>query len=133
MVLSTETARISMKVHAYFREKMLNGINKDSKYAKFIPNWAIKRGVTEEDLDLPNITIEDFGTELKRYFYFFFCPSLVYRDEYIRRKEIRWNVLFKNLATFWFVIFYVWCVFKGLCLPLFRNTNASTLNARHYF
>jgi hypothetical protein len=31
MVLSAETARISMKVHAYFREKMLNGVNKDSK------------------------------------------------------------------------------------------------------
>lgn len=58
MVISAETARISMKVHAYFREKMLNGVNKDSHWAKFIPDWAAKVGVTEKDLDLPNITIE---------------------------------------------------------------------------
>jgi hypothetical protein len=37
---------------------MLNGINKDSHWAKFIPEWAVKSGVTEQDLDLPTITIE---------------------------------------------------------------------------
>ena len=47
MIITSETARISMKVHSYFREKMLNGINKDSHWAKFIPEWAVKSGVTE--------------------------------------------------------------------------------------
>lgn len=37
MILTAEMARMSMKMHAYFREKMVNGINKDGEIAKFIP------------------------------------------------------------------------------------------------
>lgn len=37
MILTAEMARMSMKMHAYFREKMVNGINRDGEIAKFIP------------------------------------------------------------------------------------------------
>ena len=65
--------------------------------------------------------------------YFFFAPTIIYRDQYVRRSEIRWNIVFKNLSTFVFLIFYVWCVFKGLCMPLFRNTNGTPNSVRHFF
>jgi hypothetical protein len=44
MIVTAEMARMSMKVHAYFREKLINGINKDGEIAKFIPQWAKKMG-----------------------------------------------------------------------------------------
>lgn len=50
-------SRCAMKVHAYFREKIVNGINRNSEYTRFIPEWAKKQGVKEEDLDLPCISV----------------------------------------------------------------------------
>jgi len=44
MILTAEMARMSMKMHAYFREKMVNGINREGEIAKFIPQWAKKLG-----------------------------------------------------------------------------------------
>jgi hypothetical protein len=45
MIVSCEMARLSMKIHAYFREKMLNAYYKDSEIALFIPEWAKKGGM----------------------------------------------------------------------------------------
>lgn len=51
MVVSCEMARAGMKVHAYYREKIINGLNRHGDIAKFIPEWAKKQGVKESDLD----------------------------------------------------------------------------------
>jgi hypothetical protein len=51
MIVSCEMARLSMKMHAYFREKILNAILKDSSIALFIPEWAKKQGMKVQDLD----------------------------------------------------------------------------------
>jgi hypothetical protein len=40
MVVSCEMARMSMKMHAYFREKMLYGRKGNEEYGNFIPDWA---------------------------------------------------------------------------------------------
>jgi hypothetical protein len=53
MIVSCEMARMGMKVHAYFREKMLLAVYPENSYAKFIPNWAEKLGTKESDLDIP--------------------------------------------------------------------------------
>lgn len=45
MIVSTEMARMTMKAHAYFREKVLYGIYKDTTYANFIPKWAVQAGI----------------------------------------------------------------------------------------
>ena len=45
MVASVEMARLTMKVHAYFREKVVNGINKEGEIALFVPEWAKKAGM----------------------------------------------------------------------------------------
>lgn len=51
MIVSCETARIAMKMHAYFREKMLNCLYKNGDVAKFIPQWAVRQGQKIEDID----------------------------------------------------------------------------------
>ena len=143
MIVSCEMARCSMKAHSYFREKVLYGINKDGEYANFIPDWAAKLGVKKEDLDLPVININgkfifnlldnvDLLSETKRFIYFFFAPTLIYRDNYVRTRKIRWDFLIKNLAQFLVLIFYVWCVFKALCIPIFKHTTNSPGGLRQF-
>jgi hypothetical protein len=95
MIVSCEMARMSMKMHAYFREKLIIGTGRMDDLAKFIPTFASKRGITENDLDIPKITIEDIGTEFKRFFYFHFSPTLVYRDNYVRSRKIRIKFVLK--------------------------------------
>jgi hypothetical protein len=51
MIVSCEMARVAMKIHAYFREKMVNGLYRTSEIALFIPNWAKKAGMRAEDID----------------------------------------------------------------------------------
>ena len=122
LILSSEMARTSMKMHAYFREKLVLGRGGPTEMGKYIPPYAAKIGVTEKDLDIPKITVEDLYTELKRYVYFYFAPTLVYRDEYVRNRKIRYQFLFKNILTFVTLVFYIWCVFKSLCIPIFKHT-----------
>jgi len=116
---------MSMKMHAYLREKILYGRRglgdkTTDYYAEFIPEWALKRGVKVEDLNLPEITIESLGVETKRFFYFFFSPSLVYRDSFPRTRKIRPDFLLKNIITFFLIIYYLWSIFKGLCIPVIK-------------
>lgn len=123
MIVACEMARMSMKMHAYFREKLLFAKEFHNEYyADFIPDWALKKGITVEDLDKPNINVGTFTQECKRMTYFFFVPTLIYRDTYVYTKKIRWNFAIKHLLKFVFLVFYIWCIFKGLCVPEFKDT-----------
>jgi len=129
MVVSCEMVRMSMKMHAYLREKMLYGRNNKQKqadaevktYAEFIPKWAEKHGVEISDLDLPQIEIGTFYEESIRFLYFHFVPTLIYRDSYIRSPSIRWPFVVRHITAFLLIIFYIWCIFKALCIPVFKN------------
>lgn len=121
MIVSCEMVRMSMKMHAYLREKLVLG-RPDIECATFIPEWAKRKGVTIKDLDVPTITIGTLGTELKRFLYFHFSPTLIYRDSYVQNRKIRWRFVAKTGGTFMILIFYLWCVFKSLCIPTFKHT-----------
>ena len=40
LIITAEMARLSMKMHAYYREKVVNGLSKYDDVANFIPQWA---------------------------------------------------------------------------------------------
>jgi len=80
IIVACELARMTMKMHAYMREKNLYGIPDNKEFANFIPTYALRHGVTLDDLKKPKIEILSFGTELKRFFYFYLAPTLIYRD-----------------------------------------------------
>lgn len=42
MVVSCEMCRLSMKMHAYFREKLIYGRKGMEEIGDFIPEWAKK-------------------------------------------------------------------------------------------
>jgi sterol O-acyltransferase len=113
-------ARFSMKQHAYFREKLLYGIP-GNPYATFIPEFL--NGITEGDLNSPTITIEGLRTEFRRYMYYSFAPTLIYRDEYPRiGATVRWakvHVLAANVAC---AILALFIVFKTSLTPFFQET-----------
>ena len=71
--------------------------------------------------------------EFKRYFYFFFSPTLVYRDSYVRSRGFNMDHFLKNLLTFLVLIFYLWSVFKALCIPIFKHTASNPGNFRQFF
>lgn len=122
MIVSCEMARMSMKSYSYFREKMINAVLVNNPYQKFIPEWAKKMGIKEEDLDVPKINIESMSKEFQRFAYFHFAPTLIYRDHYVRTRRIRWQFFFKSVGTFMILILYLWCIFKSLCIPIFKHT-----------
>jgi sterol O-acyltransferase len=120
IAVQCEMARFSMKQHAYIREKLLFGM-KGNPYADYVPNWI--RGFTLEELNIPNITISDTKTELSRYLYFSFAPTLMYRDAYPRlSQEIRWQKVTICGLNVLLSIIYTWILFLTQVVPYFRAT-----------
>ena len=120
MIILCESTRISFKVHSYFRNKLLYGI--ENKYATFLTPDAKKRGITEKDLNIPKITIADFSTEIKRYSYFLLCPTLVYRDEYPKRANRNIKFILFNGFNYALCIYYLFILVKTFMKPEFSNT-----------
>lgn len=69
---------------------------------------------------------------MKRFAYFFLAPTLVYRDSYPKTRRIRLNIVLKNVLSFFILIFYLWCVFKALCIPIFKHTVNDPGNLRQF-
>jgi hypothetical protein len=55
-----------------------------SHFATFIPEYAARQGVTLLHVHPPHITIENVNTEISRFGFFHFSPTLIYRDSYPR-------------------------------------------------
>lgn len=121
-VIICEMVRLCMKMHSYFREKLLHGLGKN-EFQKFIPP-----GADPSDLTLPGINISNFNQEVTRYAYFLLCPSLIYRDSYPKRnRSIRWKNLSVHLFGFFGSIAYTTLIFKAFCVPEFR---AASMNIK---
>ena len=114
-----EMIRIQMKTHSYIREKILFGMA-PNEYTYFIPKDL---NIGRKDLCIPTIDVKDVQTELGRYMYFFFAPTLIYRDEYPRlSNKIRWtNVLYLILNCIGSFV-YTFVMFQTFCVPYFRES-----------
>jgi len=122
LVVTCEMARMSMTMHSYLREKLLFG-NGPNEYATYIHPSMAKKGITVENLNIPKITIEDPITELKRFFFYFFSPTLIYRDSYPRITPHRrwWNIVY-NLLNVFGTMFYVYLLLHTICIPYFKES-----------
>lgn len=123
VILQAEMARFLMKAHAYFREKMLYGLHPTSELARFIPQWARRKGVTEEHVVVPRISVGDMQREIGRYMYFSFAPTLVYRDRYpVLSADVRWVEAGKHGLNFLLVVGFVYLLFVVAVAPQFKHT-----------
>lgn len=113
--LLCETMRIVLKTHSYIRNKLLYCTK--NKYQKFIPNWALKHGFKESDLNIPDLKMENTLVELKRYTYFLFSPTLVYRNIYIKSPTRNYKKLLNDLLNFLLSIYFMNIMFKTMFQP----------------
>lgn len=94
-----EALRLLLKMHSYVREKLLR------------------------DPSSP-MPISELGTEMKRFLYFSFAPTLIYRDSYpVLQRNIRWSHALVHVINFFATIFYTTILFKGFCLPAFASAS----------
>ena len=119
LILTCEMARFGMKIHAYYREKLLYG--RENEYRHYIPEFVQKRGITSDDLNIPNITVGSFFTELRRFNFFIFIPTLVYRDEYPLRPKRDYRKLLTHLMTFQLSFYYTFALIKGFVHPTYSS------------
>ena len=120
-VVTCEMARLFMKSHSYMREKLMFGMGPNA-HADFIPEKLLKRGITKDQLSFPTITIENMTIEARRYLYFAFAPTLVYRDSYPRIPGVRrWKSVFYNLLNVLGTIIYTFIIFVTFCIPHFHE------------
>uniref|UniRef100_A0A0N5AZ98 O-acyltransferase n=1 Tax=Syphacia muris TaxID=451379 RepID=A0A0N5AZ98_9BILA len=71
-IITCENTRIAMKVHSFIRENVPRVLR-------------IKKALTEK-VESKDEKIMAFP-DITRFFYFFFCPTFIYRDEYPRSKH----------------------------------------------
>lgn len=132
IVVTCEMSRMAMKMHSYLREKLLFGI-KGNQYATWIPEDLKKRGITVADLNIPDITISNSRwEEIRKYAFFHFCPTLIYRDSYPRLgSKRRWNLIFYNLFNIIGVIVFTYIIFQTSCVPNFKDNWNSPWSAAY--
>ncbi|CAG9334908.1 unnamed protein product [Blepharisma stoltei] len=122
-VVLCEMIRFIMKMHSYFREKLLYG-NGRNRYSSYIPSHIENLGYSEKDIQRPQINLKDFAKEFKRYTYFLYVPTLIYRDSYPKiDKSIRWRNLGVHVFDFFGSIVYTTLIFKAFCVPTFKEAS----------
>lgn len=117
MILMCEAFRLQMKMHSYLRTKLLYGWGVN-EYKEFIPSFLKKKlGFSNLENNLPEIKIEDYGSEVQRFSYFLFAPTLLYRDQYLLRSKSDIKFIIDNLIEFFFGIYYTFILFRIYLQP----------------
>jgi sterol O-acyltransferase len=139
LIVSCEMARISMKIHGYFREKLLYGL-KDyhMEYTTFTigrkqsgntSQIANNGEETNSGKDIKTQAVESILVDIKLYnikkelglfLYYLFCPSLIYRDTYPRITYFRWNMICAHLFNFLCCILFFYILMRYICDPYFN-------------
>ena len=90
-------------------------------FADYLPPSAGKYGVTLASLraSRATITVGDANEEIGRFVYFFFAPTLVYRDAYPRSAgPINWVRAGTHTANLAGVVLYTYVITRSLLVPL---------------
>ena len=127
-IVLCEMIRFCMKMHSYFREKMLHGKG-PNKFTPFLPKYAV--GYDQGSIQIPKINILSLAEELQRYTYYQFAPTLIYRDTYPKiDRSIRWKNLGVHLFDFFGGIIYTALIFKAFCVPEFQSASKDIKNSQ---
>ncbi|KAI3385729.1 hypothetical protein SNEBB_011230 [Seison nebaliae] len=108
-IIVLEQLRLMMKSHSFIRENI---------------GKVLRRKVWEKKKN----KIPYFNN----YIYFLFAPTLIYRDEYPRTKQIRWNFVMANFTQVVACVFFLYYLFSQFCLPVFKNFNENHLTLHKF-
>ena len=129
IIIGCEMARFSLKIHSYFREKLLYGFkNFHLKLSNFSPSRKL---IPEEKQ--PDIKIESIKIELKKFVFFLFCPSLIYRDKYPRLINYRFDMIIAHLTNFFLCMLCQYILLRYICIPYFSSVKLKNYYSLTYF
>ena len=129
MIIGCEMARLSLKIHSYFREKMLYGLK---NYHSYSANFAVLNKNLSND-NLPDIKIESIEEELRKFIFFSFCPSLIYRDKYPRLIKYRFYMILGHLTNFLLCLICLYMLSRYVCSPYFTIVKLRNYYSFAYF
>ncbi|KAJ3105576.1 Sterol O-acyltransferase 1 [Phlyctochytrium planicorne] len=98
-IIMCEQARMSMKLHSFWREHSKEAWKKDAE-----GNGRVKLG--------------DVG--ISHYLYFLFCPTLLYKTSYPRTPFVRWSRVVFHFLECTFIILYIYILFKRFLFPIIQ-------------
>ncbi|PIO68183.1 hypothetical protein TELCIR_10045 [Teladorsagia circumcincta] len=111
-IITCETTRIAMKLHAFLRENMPRAIAKKTSAA------VVEPGTTSE------------WPSVEQYVYFMFCPSFIYRDEYPRNETRCLRKAAMHFLHCFILIEFVNLQFTQYVFPWMDSQDYTTLSAR---
>jgi sterol O-acyltransferase len=118
-----EQCRMSLKMHSYYREKVM-WKRFNSQYACEPKSAAIILGVP-----IPDTTY--LFSEYEKFFYFMWVPTLLFRETYPRTRRIRWNFAIWRLTEIGGIMYFSYLIFRQV-LPIFEDSFSSKLTLEFY-
>lgn len=116
MGFMAEQSRISMKMHSYFREKVL--------WQRFKEQFACRPVSSGAFCGLAVPSIDYIFNEMSKFLLFLFFPTLVYRDNYPRTSRIRWDFVLLRILEAVGIVYYAFLVFRVTLPPIAETAGA---------
>lgn len=132
MIIMTECFRIVMKIHSYFRNKLLYCTKNNEKYINFIPKWIKEKGFKERDLYIPKMNMDETSLEIQKFTYFLFSPTLIYRDIYPLRAKIDFSFFLNSVLEFVLCIYYIFIMYRIYMQPQFILIGKEEMNSKFF-
>lgn len=125
-----ELVRFMMKSYAFIRTNVPRALNQ-RKFKKIDSSTSAddsesSQEVKKEDKNLPasgspRVNDKRPLPAFKHYLYFLFAPTLVYRDEYPRSKQIRWSFVSKCMIEILSIIFILSFISERFMYPFYNQ------------
>ncbi|KAF7400986.1 hypothetical protein HZH66_006170 [Vespula vulgaris] len=110
-VILTEQVRMLMKSYAFIRSTA-------PKFLKYKIHAEMEKPV-----------MPDFS----KYLYFFFAPTLIYRDNYPRTRNIRWKFVLWHYLEVLLIIFYMAFICKRFFYPMYGKHGVKPMRREELF
>jgi hypothetical protein len=118
--LMCEQARMSMKMHSYFREKIM-WKRFDCKFSRQPVSTTRHTFLFFAEIAVPDVKY--ISEEINKFTLFMFMPTLVYRDTYPRTSHIRWDFVFFRCLEFVAIVYYAFLLFRTILPALEESAN----------
>ena len=71
--------------------------------------------------------------EFKKFVYFSFAPTLIYRDNYPQNAHpVQWDCVANNLGEIFVCIIYAYCLFDRCCVPIYKTFEIRKMTVASY-
>lgn len=125
MGFMAEQARMSMKMHSYYREKVVCHTN-NYEFVSKPQTWF---RIPFVDLSFP--TFSYFFSEISRFSLFHFAPTLLFRDSYPRLSKTNWQNVVMRLLEAWGIVYFAFLIFRET-LPKFSDNFGRKLGGEEF-